>query len=120
MAYGPIPSLRAAAKSKSGRDHEIVASWVEQGEEKDRRFSLTIIVSYKGWAAKNPRSSQTGGDYCVRPSTAAPAASFNPKTKLQPFRVSDPESLQSSNPQNRQKTTLAQSLIIRACSRLTK
>src|SRR3979409_532824 len=32
----------------------------------------------KGWAAKNPRSSQTGGGYCDRPSTAAPAASFNP------------------------------------------
>jgi hypothetical protein len=34
----------------------------------------------KGWAAKNPRSSQTGGGYCDRPSTAAPAASFNPIT----------------------------------------
>src|SRR4051812_47059591 len=32
----------------------------------------------KGWAAKNPRSSQTGGNYCDRPLTAAPAASFNP------------------------------------------
>src|SRR2546430_10375686 len=31
----------------------------------------------KGWVAKNPRSSQTGGDYCDRPLTAAPAASFN-------------------------------------------
>src|SRR5215472_3887382 len=31
----------------------------------------------KGWASKNPRSSQTGGDCCYRPSTAAPAASFN-------------------------------------------
>src|SRR6478672_5180109 len=32
----------------------------------------------KGWASKNPRSSQTGGNYCDRPLTAAPAASFNP------------------------------------------
>src|SRR5262249_9375996 len=31
----------------------------------------------KGGAAKNPRSSQTGGNYCDRPLTAAPAASFN-------------------------------------------
>src|SRR4029450_11806622 len=31
----------------------------------------------KGWVAKNPRSSQTGGDYCDCPLTAAPAASFN-------------------------------------------
>src|SRR3954452_15483676 len=30
----------------------------------------------KGWAAKNPPSSQTGGGYCDRPSTAAPAASL--------------------------------------------
>src|SRR6266478_8698677 len=37
----------------------------------------------KGGAAKNPRSSQTGGNYCDRPLTAAPAASFNP------WRVSD-------------------------------
>src|SRR5499433_718088 len=34
-------------------------------------------------AAKNPRSSQTGGNYCDRPLTAAPAASFNP------WRVND-------------------------------
>src|SRR6516225_7397319 len=33
----------------------------------------------KGWVAKNPRSSQTGGDYRDCPLTAAPAASFNPK-----------------------------------------
>src|SRR5262249_62151900 len=32
----------------------------------------------KGGAAKNPRSSQTGGNYCDRPLTAAPAAPFNP------------------------------------------
>src|ERR1700745_2123676 len=32
----------------------------------------------KGWVAKNPRSSQTGGDYCDCLLTAAPAASFNP------------------------------------------
>ena len=32
----------------------------------------------KGGAAKNPRSSQTGGNYCDRPLTAAAAASFNP------------------------------------------
>src|SRR5262245_22556992 len=32
----------------------------------------------KGWVAENPRSSQTGGDYCDCPLTAAPAASFNP------------------------------------------
>src|SRR5215468_12765240 len=32
----------------------------------------------KGWAAKNPRSSQTGGDYGDRSLTAALAASFNP------------------------------------------
>src|SRR5215831_5876642 len=31
----------------------------------------------KGWVATNPRSSQTGGDYCDCPLTAAPAASFN-------------------------------------------
>src|ERR1700757_4726904 len=31
----------------------------------------------KGWVAKNPRSSQTGGDYCDCLLTAAPAASFN-------------------------------------------
>src|SRR6476660_191845 len=30
----------------------------------------------KGWASKNPRSSQTGGNYCDRPLTAAPAASL--------------------------------------------
>ena len=33
----------------------------------------------RGGVAKNPRSSQTGGNYCDRPLTAAPAASFNPK-----------------------------------------
>src|SRR5256884_2004143 len=32
----------------------------------------------KGWVAKTPQSSQTGGDYCDCPLTAAPAASFNP------------------------------------------
>src|SRR5262245_12909466 len=32
----------------------------------------------RGGVAKNPRSSQTGGNYCDRPLTAAPAASFNP------------------------------------------
>src|SRR5262249_8572078 len=31
----------------------------------------------KGWASKNPRSSQTGGDYGDRSLTAALAASFN-------------------------------------------
>src|SRR6266446_3379387 len=31
----------------------------------------------KRWVAKNPRSSQTGGDCCDCPLTAAPAASFN-------------------------------------------
>src|SRR6516162_3236082 len=31
----------------------------------------------RGGVAKNPRSSQTGGNYCDRPLTAAPAASFN-------------------------------------------
>src|ERR1700745_2155068 len=31
----------------------------------------------KGWVAKNPRSSQTGGDYCDCLLTDAPAASFN-------------------------------------------
>src|ERR1700746_3219905 len=31
----------------------------------------------KGWVAQNPRSSQTGGDYCDCLLTAAPAASFN-------------------------------------------
>src|SRR5271163_4316858 len=31
----------------------------------------------KSWALTHPRSSQTGGDYCDRPSTAASAASFN-------------------------------------------
>src|SRR5262245_46397840 len=31
----------------------------------------------KGWVAKNPRSSQTGGDYCDCLLTATPAASFN-------------------------------------------
>src|SRR6478672_4365926 len=36
----------------------------------------------KGWASKNPRSSQTGGNYCDRPLTAAPAASFNPECRL--------------------------------------
>src|SRR5262245_44418309 len=36
----------------------------------------------KGWVAKNPQSSQTGGDYCDRPLTAAPAASFNPECRL--------------------------------------
>src|SRR3954462_8711221 len=35
----------------------------------------------KGWAAKNPRSSQTGGGTGDRPSTAAPAASFNPESQ---------------------------------------
>src|SRR6266542_3839980 len=47
-----------------------------------RRRALISAIgnsSLRGWAAKNPRSSQTGGDYCDRPSTAAPAASFNPK-----------------------------------------
>src|SRR6516164_7927734 len=33
----------------------------------------------KGWASKNPRSSQTGGDYGDRSLTAALAASFNPR-----------------------------------------
>src|SRR5499433_1887495 len=33
--------------------------------------------SLKGWASKNPRSSQTGGDYGDRSLTAALAASFN-------------------------------------------
>jgi len=36
----------------------------------------------KGWATKNPRLSQTGGDYCDCPSTAAPAASFNRDTSV--------------------------------------
>src|SRR5215471_19295805 len=31
----------------------------------------------RGGVAKNPRSSQTGGNYCDRPLPAAPAASFN-------------------------------------------
>src|SRR4051812_11726774 len=41
----------------------------------------------KGWAAKNPRSSQTGGNYCDRLLTAAPAASFNrPRVKISGIR----------------------------------
>jgi hypothetical protein len=36
----------------------------------------------KGGAAKNPRSSQTGGNYCDRLLTAAPAASFNPQNRI--------------------------------------
>src|SRR5262249_7619560 len=36
----------------------------------------------RGGAAKNPRSSQTGGNYCDRPLTAAPAASFNPQNRF--------------------------------------
>ena len=36
------------------------------------------ISCLKGWASKNPRSSQTGGNRCDRSSTAAQAASFNP------------------------------------------
>src|SRR6516165_5859271 len=38
----------------------------------------------KGGAAKNPRSSQTGGNYCDRPLTAAPAASFNQRYAFTP------------------------------------
>src|SRR5436190_21614451 len=34
----------------------------------------------KGWASKNPRSSQTGGSRCDRSLAAAQAASFNPKS----------------------------------------
>src|SRR6516164_8041403 len=37
-----------------------------------------------GWVAKNPRSSQTGGDYCDCLLTAAPAASFNRCCAFQP------------------------------------
>src|SRR6516164_405531 len=40
----------------------------------------------KGWASKNPRSSQTGGDYGDRSLTAALAASFNP-LESQPLSV---------------------------------
>jgi len=36
----PWPSLRAAAHHKVGRDEEMVATWVEQGDGKDRRSSL--------------------------------------------------------------------------------
>jgi hypothetical protein len=32
----------------------------------------------EGLGCENPQSSQTGGGYCDRPLTAAPAASFNP------------------------------------------
>src|ERR1700751_150310 len=41
-------------------------------------LSLRKTSCLKGWVAKNPRSSQTGGDYCDCLLTAAPAASFNP------------------------------------------
>src|SRR5262249_9239079 len=41
----------------------------------------------RGGVAKNPRSSQTGGNYCDRPLTAAPAASFNPKNEIASFRA---------------------------------
>src|SRR5262249_41970741 len=37
-------------------------------------------------AAKNPRSSQTGGNYCDRPLTAAPAASFNPSRSIRTLK----------------------------------
>src|SRR5438132_4995868 len=53
------------------------------GEEGWSQPSETSCLN--GWAAKNPRSSQTGGDYCDRPSTAASAASFNPITL--PFAI---------------------------------
>src|SRR6476620_8222846 len=43
----------------------------------------------KGWASKNPRSSQTGGNYCDRPLTAAPAASFNLECRLDLMHCSD-------------------------------
>src|SRR6516164_3269922 len=40
----------------------------------------------KGWASKNPRSSQTGGDYGDRSLTAALAASFNRENEIASFQ----------------------------------
>src|SRR5437762_10001056 len=42
-----------------------------------RKEGINQNLYYRWSVAKNPRSSQTGGDYCDCPLTAAPAASFN-------------------------------------------
>src|SRR5215468_7143997 len=70
----------------------------------------------KGGAAKNPRSSQRGGNYCDRPLTAAPAASFNPKNKIASFRAFRSRILAISNPTLPEKSTL---ITLRRCSQAT-
>src|SRR6516162_7916932 len=45
----------------------------------------------RGGVAKNPRSSQTGGNYCDRPLTAAPAASFNLEGSVRSRKRTGPE-----------------------------
>src|SRR5262249_49532612 len=53
--------------------HVLDHAGVKRADSSHRKTSCL-----KGWFAKNPRSSQTGGDYCDCPLTAAPAALFNP------------------------------------------
>src|SRR5262249_45990701 len=71
----------------------------------------------RGGVAKNPRSSQTGGNYCDRPLTAAPAASFNPKNEIASFRAFRSRILATSNPTLPEKSTLDQP--VRRCSQAT-
>jgi hypothetical protein len=45
----PLTVTARGGQSKLGRDEEMIATWVERGDGKDRRSSLTIIAPYKGF-----------------------------------------------------------------------